>query len=480
MTVVTRVDPTVPIGTEGAYVRSFIEDLCRPSKTDQPLVLRPWQAQLIDDIFELGPDGRRKHRIALVGMPRKNGKSTLGAALALYGLLMDVPHAEVYSVAGDRAQAHIVFNEAKAMIEAEPDLAELCRVYRTHIEVPSTGSIYRVLSSDAPRAQGLNPSFVVFDEVHVQPNRDLWDAMRLGMGFREQPLLIGITTAGFDRTSLAWQLYAHGKKVQSGEINDPSFFFRWWEPSDSMADWRDPEVWRESNPAYGDFLRADDFIDSVRTTPESQFRRFRLNQWTTTMEAWLPHGVWAAVADRTRRVGPDEPIVLGFDGAWTGDTAGLIGCTVTPPHHLFVVDAWEPDVLGNPINAYEIETAIAKAFSDYNVIELAADPHEYRREIATWIEQWPKRVEAWPTNSLKLMVPACREFYEGVVQRFLTHDGDARLARHIGNAVVKTDRFGMRITKDATPMKIDLAVAAIIAYDRARNAKPRRARGFSF
>lgn len=467
--------------TEGEYVAEFIENLCRPSKTEGLLKLRPWQRQLIDDIFAVDDDGRRKHRIAYVGMPRKNGKSTIGAALALYGLLMDVPHAEVYSVAGDRAQARIVFNEAVAMIEAEPELYEKTRILkgRGMIEVPSTGSVYRALSADGGRAQGLNPSFVIFDEVHVQPSRDLWDAMRLGMGFRDQPLLIGITTAGFDRTSLAWQLYEHGKKVQSGERTDPTFFFRWWEPADYNADWRDPDVWRESNPAYADFLNADDFVSAIMTTPESQFRRFRLNQWTTTMDAWLPHGSWAACEDKSRVVGDGEKVVLGFDGSWTGDSTALVGCTVAPPHHLFVIDTWQPDK-GNEIDIGEVETAIVNAFNKYTVVELAADPHEYRREIASWAEMWKGRVHEWPTNSLARMVPACKEFYAAVMQKFVTHDGDKRLAAHIGNAVVKTDRYGMRIVKESSSLKIDLAVAAVMAYDRARQGRPKPGKVYGF
>ena len=128
----------------------------------------------------------RRHRIGYVGLPRKNGKSTLGDALALYGLLADgEPGAEVYSCAGDRRQAEIVFGEAKRMVAADPDLRQVVKVARYHLEGPGH-AIYRVLSADAALQQGLNPSLVIFDDVHVQPDEDLWDAMTLGSGTRRQ------------------------------------------------------------------------------------------------------------------------------------------------------------------------------------------------------------------------------------------------------------------------------------------------------
>lgn len=450
--------------TEGGNVISFIEDYCRPSKGSDLLVLRPWQKSLVNDLFALGKDGRRKHRQALIGMPRKNGKSTLGAALALYGLLVDShPGAEVYSVAGDRMQAGIVFREAKAMIEAEPELLAECRVYRNHIEVPSRGAVYRVLSADAPRAQGLNPSFVVFDEVHVQPNEDLWAAMVFGMGTRAQPMVLGITTAGFDRATLCGRLYDHGKRVLSGEVVDPGFFFRWWEPADPNADWRDPKVWAETNPAYGDFLFPEGFADDLRQ-PENLFRRYRLNQWTTTFDAWLPHGAWNAVAKPDRKIDPDEPVFLGFDGAWTGDSVALMGCAQRD-RHVFTIGGWGDG--GDDIDFDEIDTAVHEAFASYRVVRMGADPFLYRREIRKWREEGLPVLE-WPTNAITRMAPACAEFYRGVVEGTMSHDGNPATTRHINNAVVKDDRHGRRITKESSKLKIDRAVAAIIAHDMAR------------
>jgi phage terminase large subunit-like protein len=413
-------------------------------------------------------------------MPRKNGKSTLSAALALYGLLLDeTAGPEVYSVAGDRAQAGIVFREAKAMIEADPDLSDECRVYAHHIEAPGRGGVYRVLSAEAPRAQGLNPSFVVFDEVHVQPNEDLWAAMTTGMAAREQPMIVGITTAGYDKGTLCGRLYDYGKAVQSGETVDPSFFMRWWEPSDPAADWRDPRVWAEANPAYDDFIHRTYFEELVRSTPESTFRRFHLNQWTTTKESWLPHGVWPKLAKPGRVVSEGEPVVLFFDGAWTGDSVALVGCTIIDPH-VFVLGHWEPKD-GEPVDADEVEQAVLTSHATFNVKQMGADPFLWKREIRRWREGGVPVVE-WPTSAPSRMAPACSEMFRAVMEERVSHDGNPALARHINNATVKDDRLGRRIVKQSSAAKIDLAVAAVGAHDMARksNLRARKARFTAF
>jgi phage terminase large subunit-like protein len=462
-----------PARTEGAAVARFIETFCRPSKLSARIELRAWQRELINELFTLRADGLRRYRQALIGMPRKNGKSTISAALALYGLLMDdEPGPEVYSVAGDRMQAGIVFREAKAMIEAEPELSNKCRIYAYHIEVPETGGIYRTLSAEAPRAQGLNPSLVIFDEVHVQPNEDLWSAMVTGMATRRQPLIIGITTAGYDKGTLCGRLYERGKRIQSGEVEDAGFFMRWWEPADPQADWLDPAVWAEANPAYGDFLVPGFFEDLIGDprqprTPESVFRRYHLNQWTSSKEAWLPHGVWEQLAAPHRQVEPGEPVILFFDGAWTGDSVALVGCTVNNPH-VFVRGHWEPQ-RGEPIDPDEIDAAVQEAHAELNVKRMGCDPFLWRREIIGWRQQGLPVVE-WPTNAISRMAPACSEFYRGAVDKRFTHDGDPRLARHIRNAAIKDDRNGRRIVKQSSATKIDLAVAAVGAYDMARKS----------
>ena len=452
----------------------FIQDLCPNTigrDAGKLIVLRPWQHDILHGMLDEA--GRPRTRYAYVGLPRKNGKSTLGAALALYALVaMGEPGAQVYSCAGDRKQASIVFDEAKRMVLMS-ELREVVRVQRWHLEGPDN-SVYRVLSADAELQQGLNPSFVIFDEVHVQPNRDLWDAMVLGMGARERPMIVGITTAGFDRTSLAWDLYERG---QRGEV-----YFWWKEPADSNADWRDRATWFEANPALGDFLHEEALAEDARITPESSFRRYHLNQWTTTHSAWLPHGAWDGIARPDRKFDPAEPFVAFLDGSWANDSTGMVGCTLRDPH-LSVLGHWTPDGDTGHIDYVRVEARVREVLQMPGCRGLAFDPafltDLFTRLAAELNFAGRDLILEWPTNSLARMVPACQQFYTAVLEQTVTHDGDPRLAQHVANAVLKEDRYGPRIVKETkgSPRKIDLAVCAVgsLAEARRLGAEPERA-----
>lgn len=468
--------PDVP--SDGADVGFFIENLCRVTKGEASgttIRLRPWQTELLHDLFVLRPDGRRRFRQGLIGMPRKNGKSALGAGFALFGLVADGEQgAEVYSCAGDREQARIVFGTAKRMVELDPALSEVVKTYRDALEVPSTGSVYRCLSAEAYTKEGLNPSLVIFDEVHVQPNRELWDVMTLGSGTRSEPLVLGITTAGVmtdssGQDSLCYQMYQYGKRVEAGDVEDPSFFFRWWEPARRDCDHRSPEVWAEANPAYGDFLDPEDFEASVRRTPENEYRTKRLNQWVAASETWLPYGAWSGCTNDRRVLAEGERVVLFFDGSFSGDSTGLVACSLDD-YHLEVVGHWEQP-LGDDdwrVDIFEAEQQIEQACRFFDVVEVACDPFRWQRSMQALMEKGVPIVE-YPTSAPSRMVPACAKFYDAVIDGKLSHAGDDHLARHVDNCVVKTDRLGPRIVKEhkMSKRRIDLAVCAVGAFDRA-------------
>ena len=493
--------------TEGAFVAEFIEAHCRITQGERQgefVTLLPFQREILDALYELGADARRKHRQALIMLPRKNGKTKLLSCLTLYEGATGEPGGEIYYVAGDRQQASRALREAKDMIALDPELAAIFRAFRYYIEVPATGTILRVLSADAALQQGLSPSFVCFDEVAVQPNDDLWNAMTLGSGARTQPLTVGISTPGFSKDSLLGRLYDYGKRVEAGEVDDPTFFFRAWEPSDPDCDHRDPVVWRETNPALGHFLHEEDFRSTVKKTPEHDFRRFRLGQWTSTRSAALPYGAWEACVRRDRAIakakdptasftqpsgynaggiarggrivrragGPPQvqgdQVVLGFDGSWNRDSTGLVMCT--SDGHLKVVDLWEQPVDEEfwRVNVDDVTATILETCRTYNVTEVAMDPFRWQQTMAT-LEGEGLRVTEFPTNSVKRMVPAWQSFYDAVMEKRLSHDGDPRLSRHMANLILKTDRMGARPTRDRSSPRsfIDLAIAAIIAYTRA-------------
>jgi phage terminase large subunit-like protein len=458
--------------------------VCRQTKdtiaggTGELISLRDWQSDLIGDLLAAGTDKRRLHRRALIGVPRKNGKSALSASIALADLFFTGPHGgEVYSCAADRDQARIVFGMAKRMVELEDGMADMAKVYRDAIEVPSTGSVYRVLSAEAFTKEGLNPSLTIFDEVHAQPNDELWNVMSLAGGSRVQPLLVGITTAGLitDRRgdpTLCHRLYDYGKRVAAGEVDDKSFFFRWWAAPDD-ADWQNPDVWAQANPGFDDIVAAEDFESSAKSTPENEYRTKRLNQWVTSKQVWLPEALWSAlgVVDR-----PDDGarVVFGFDGSYSGDSTALIGCTVPDEGELpvlWVEGLWErqagdADDWRVPVD--EVMATVADAMGRFQVAELACDPSLWRSELEQWEAMWGDVVMRIPPTTAR-MAPACNRFYSAVADGMVTHDGDPVLARHLANAVTKVTPQGTTIVKDgkSSPRKIDAAIAAVMAHDRA-------------
>lgn len=411
-------------------------------------------------------------------MPRKNGKSALASGIALFGLLADVEGAEVYSVAGDREQARLVFGVAKRIVRDDPELSELVVPYKDALEVPSTGSVYRCLAAEASRHEGLSPTLTVFDEVHVQPNEDLWAVMTEGTGARRNPLTLGITTAGVmsdsrGGDSLCYRLYQHGREVAAGTEVDPSFYFAWWEPKAGVAaDHTDPQVWAESNPGFNDLVDPEDFAAILPRALEGDFRTKRTNVFVGTFEPWLPFGAWDACADSGCIVPDGTRVALGFDGSFSRDSTALVGVTLNAERpHIFVVDAWERPVGADEewrVDIAAVEASIQAACRRYEVAEVACDPYRWQRSMQVLEAEGVPIVE-WPTNSAQRMVPACARFRDAVVEKRLTHDGDPRLGRHVAHCVIKTDWLGPRIVKDHkdSPRKIDLAVAAVVGFDRA-------------
>ncbi len=188
--------------SRGYDVIDFAETLCRITEDSvagnvgDRLVLRPWQKELLINLYAENENGTLKHRRALIGIPRKAGKSALLATLVLEQLLLGVNGGQIYSCAADKEQAKIIFKTVKRMVELEPELSSVLETYRDVIYNPNTGTVYRALSSEAFTKEGLNSTFVAFDELHSQPNRELYDTMSLSMGARLEPMLVAITTAG--------------------------------------------------------------------------------------------------------------------------------------------------------------------------------------------------------------------------------------------------------------------------------------------
>lgn len=243
----------------------------------------------------------RRYRVAWLELARKNGKSELLAGIALYLLVADDEEgAEIYGAACDRDQARKVFDVAARMVQLSPVLAARLQVkaHAKRIVDERTASFYEVIAADAAGNLGHNPHGVVFDEILTQPSGALWDALRTGMGTREQPLLVAATTAGNDPTSFA--AVQHAEMVRIAEDPERARHVLVVVKNTPMdADPWDEANWTTSNPALGDFLSIQSLRDEALEarndpTKENSFRQFRLNQWVQQSTRWMPLHLWDA------------------------------------------------------------------------------------------------------------------------------------------------------------------------------------------
>lgn len=440
----------------------------------EPFRLRPWQRQLVKQLYP--PTGSRP-RQAVVSMPRGNGKSALAAVLGLYGLLADdEPGASVLVVASDERQARLVYNTARRMVQLDERLAERVQIFQDKLYVPATDSTMMPLPAEPGALQGFDPSLVIVDELHVV-TEPVWDAMALAAGKRARSLTLAISTPADRADSVMWRLVEYGR----ANPDDRSFrLVEYAAPDGCELD--DEQAWKQANPALGDFLHADAIRATLKTTREPAFRRYRLGQWVGRADTWLPFGAWELVADPER--GTPEPgsrVVLAFDGSASGDSTALVGCTIDG--HVFVVALWEAPE-SDPrwrVPRHEVTAMVAAAFERWEVLELAADPWGWRTELEEWHAAHGGRVVEWNTAHAGRMAPATDRLYAAVLEQRMTHDGDERLAAHLGNTVAKSTPMGDLVSKDkrGSSRKIDGAVAAIVAHDRAAHYRanpPKRRR----
>ncbi|KUI43917.1 terminase large subunit [Mycobacterium sp. IS-1590] len=439
----------------------------------KPFRLRPFQRQIIRGAFA------PSIRTAVVSIPRANGKTMMAAALGLAEMFVGAPSAEVLVVASDQRQANITLRYAKRMVELNPDLAERVQVYADRLYLPENDSLLLPLPAEPGALHGHDPSLLVVDELHVVTEA-VWEAVTSVTGKRPESLTLAISTPAASPDSVMWRLVEHGRAGI-----DPSFFFAEFSaPEGCSAD--DRAAWRTANPALAcrePFLSEDGIAAARMTIREPVFRQLRLGQWVTGVESWLPWGAWDTCRVE-RAVRPRERAVLAFDGSASGDSTALIGCTLDG--HVWVEGLWENP--GDPrwrVPREDVDRAVDVAFTKYEVAELACDPWGWRSEIEAWARRYgERRVIEWNTAHAQRMAPATDRLYQAVATRAVTHDGDLRLAAHIAHCAAKSTPMGDLVSKDkrGSPRKIDAAVAAIVAYDRAawhQSRNRRRVRSFA-
>lgn len=499
-------------------------------------VLEPFQRDFADELFRLGPDGRRVYREAILGIPRKNGKSTFAAAVALYLLIADGEEGpEVYCAAASKKQARIVFEEIRKYIRRSAGLQDFVRSYRDTIICPDNDGKIEVVSSDAPLQHGLNPSGNVIDELHAHPDADLYDALTSGSGAREQPLTVTISTAGVDLEGPLGDIYSRMIDREDAEHPTPYLTIArdieggvlfWWYGAPKAARIDDPKVWAGTNPAS--WITAEDLRKELvkPTVRKSSFRRWHLNQWTSSEEEWIAAEDFAACRygkhdDRQWLHGLDHelPVSVAIDIGIRHDYASVMvvqrltrlvnRADPTRPTDRFVArrrswrnpfpddhrehDEWELDIAVVRQALRDLYAAFPSPASRDEKTKrpmrgpmFAFDPWKFKESAQILTGEGLNMIE-FPQYD-RYMVPATTTTYELVMTRRLEHDGDPEIAQHVANAVAveKADDRGWRIQKPKNRKKhIDDAVTLVMATHQAqipppvvRERRPQAVRGY--
>ena len=470
----------------------------------QAFDLLPWQETIIRDVFgTVKEDGFRQYNTAYVEIPKKNGKSELAAGVALYMTCGDNEWgAEVYGCASDRQQASIVFDVAVDMVEQCPALKKRIKPVMSvkRLVYKPTNSFYQVLSAEAYTKHGLNVHAVIFDELHSQPNRELFDVMTKGSGdARTQPLFFLITTAGTDRHSVCFEQHQKAEDILCGRKADPTFYPVIYGASDD-ADWTSEEVWYRANPSLGhtiDIGKVRNACLSARDNPaeENIFRQLRLNQWVKQSTRWMQMEKWDACAFPV-----DEGELLGRECYGGLDLSSSIDITafvlVFPPRddterYVFLPFFWIPEenmarrvrrdhvpydvwekqgfletTEGDVIHYGFIESFIEDLGKRFHIKEIAFDRWGAVQMVQN-LEGLGFTVVPFG-QGFKDMSPPSKRLMELVLERNVAHGGHPVLRWMMDNIFVRTDPAGnIKPDKEKSTEKIDGAVAAIMALDRA-------------
>jgi phage terminase large subunit-like protein len=474
----------------------------------RPFVLEPWQRAIVREVFGRKAGGLRQYRKLYLEVPRGNGKSTFAAGLALYLLAVDGEQsAKVYSAAADRGQAGIVFETAEKMVQASPYLAKHIRAYRNKtMEYGASGSRYIVLSSDAYTKHGLNPSGIVFDELHAQPNRELYDVLNTAMGKRAQPLMIMITTAGYDRNSICWEQHEYALKVANGVIDDPTYLAAVF-AAESEDDWTNPATWRKANPNYGVSVREGFLAQECRVALESPayqntFRRLYLNQWTQQENRWIDMAAWDAcdgalpdLAGRPCWAGLDlasttdiAALVLAFAPQAEGEPVHLLPFFWIPaesmvererrdrvPYSTWVRQGLVEATPGNVIDYGYIRQRINELAERYDVREVAYDPWNATQLSVELVGDGINMVEM--RQGFASLSGPSKELLRLVLSQGVAHGGNAVLRWMADNVSARQDPAGnVKPDKAKSSGRIDGIVAAVMAIGRANLANPNAGR----
>lgn len=460
-----------------------------------PFILQPWQAEkIIGPVFgEVNEQGHRRVRLCFVEIPRKNGKSETAAGIALKLTLADnEPSAETYSAAADREQAAIVYDVAAQMVRQHPSLRARCKITdsRRNIAVPKTASRYRVVSADGGRQHGLNPSGVIFDEVHTQRRRALWDAMTMGSDTRVQPLTFAITTAGVpDDAPVWWDLHEYARQVREGIFKDDTFLSVHF-GAEVGDDYDDPAVWQKANPALGTFLDFEKFKANWQRAKRipgewNEWLRYRLNVPTQQADRWLSIAQWdeCGVSVDWASFGT-KTCFAGLDLSTRRDVTALVLAFPSSDGRIYYkshfwlpevnlpqrLQPWARDRLieltpGNAVDFAFVRARIAELAKQYRIEAIGFDPWN-AAQLATELSGDGMNMIEWRFG-LRTMSGPSKEFESAIAEGSLRHDKNPVLRWMADCVSTRSDASGNIIPVKPDRLKsekrIDGIVAAIIA-----------------
>lgn len=475
----------------------------------EPFELLDWQRDgLVLPLYSwVRPDGTRRFRECSVWVAKKNGKTTLTAALVLIGVFGDgEPGAEVYAAANTRDQAGMIYRKAEAMAKASPELARRLKFApsRKRFTHPESLSFFQALSADAGANEGLNASTLIKDEVHAWssgPGRRLHDALKFAGGSRVQPLFIDISTAGDDEESLGFELYSYAKAVRDGVVADTSLLPVIHE-ADKGADPADEEQWRKANPSLGVTLSVDQFRDDYQRAANGgpnamiPFRRYKMNQWVTRTAQWIEPEDWKACSDGA--INPDSmsglPCCGALDLGLVNDSTAIVFAFKMDDGR-FGLLAWfylPEDVAkekeaedrgarytewadggfytltpGNVTDFGFIKDECQRLIAKYNPREFAYDPFK-TQQITQDLAADGLPVVEFRQTFLAMSEP-CMDFERHVRGRLFEHFRNPALTWQVCNAVTTRDSAGnIKLDKRNKRKKIDGAVASVMAFARCR------------
>ena len=463
------------IASKGFDVIRWVEANCVFTQGEwagKPFCMLDWQKRLVVELFEIGDEGRRRYRWALWGVPKKQGKTELAAALGLYLLLADgEPSPLVVCAAASDDQADLVFGATRTTCERSPTLSLVTECFDREILVPTMpGARLRRVAAAAGTNDGQNISAVICDELHEwasEKGRNVWNVLTNGTGARRQPLVLQITTAGWDQDSICFEQYTHGKAVASGEVEDPRFHFYWLEaPAD--ADYRDPAVWEAVNPSMGVTVHPEFFADQLTKKPENVFRRYFLNTWTEAEEGWITPAEWDACRGEPA-IPSDVPCFVGVDiGRRKDSTAIVAAAMVGDKFHVRALI--RVPTSNRPVAVADARADVAQLHDELQVEEVVYDPYLFAESAEILSDRGLTLVE-FPQNDSR-MAPASEALYELIRAGRVVHDGDPELRSQMLAAVPSQTERGVRISKRKSKKRIDAAVAFAMAADRAMHAEP--------